>query len=79
MKIFKICDKVKWTSQAQGCSKTKYGEIVQILAAGERPARDAFPDLYKGLGCGFGRTVTSYVVRVKNKHYWPISSKLERV
>ena len=77
--MFKIGDKVQWTSQAQGYSKTKNGEVVQILAPWERPARDVFPDLYKHLGCGFGRKETSYVVRVKNKHYWPIASKLEEM
>lgn len=75
---FNVGSKVKWTSQAKGFTKTKEGEIVQVVPPNERPDRERFGDLYKHSGCGFGRTETSYVVRVKRKHYWPVASKLER-
>lgn len=76
--MFKIGDKVKWSSQAQGYSKIKEGEVVQVVPSGERPDRERFIELYKHSGCGFGRSAESYVVRVKRKHYWPVASKLER-
>lgn len=77
MKSFKVGETVQWTSQAQGYSKSKEGVVVAIVPAGERPDREAFLDLYKGAGCGFGRDHESYVVRVKNKHYWPRVSALQ--
>lgn len=73
----KVGDKVKWTSQAQGYTRMKEGEVVAVIAEGDRPSREAFLDLYKGPGCGYGRTGESYVVRVGRKHYWPRASLLE--
>jgi len=51
---FNIGDFVEWTSQSAGYTKTKAGVVVQIVAAGTRPDRDAFPNLYKHSGCGCG-------------------------
>ena len=72
-------DKVRWSSQAGGHKKTKEGTVAQIVPHGKRPDLNRFPDLYRGSGCGIGRKELSYVVRVGNKHYWPVASKLERV
>ena len=76
---FNIGDHVEWSSQSAGYTKTKAGVVVQVVAAGMRPDRDAFPSLYKHLGCGFGRAGESYVVQVGKKHYWPVASKLAKV
>lgn len=76
MSRFLVGDAVVWTSQAQGYSRQKQGVIVSVVAPNERPDRNFFPDLYKGSGCGFGRDHESYVVRVKNRHYWPRASSL---
>lgn len=59
--MFELGDKVCWNSQAQGFSKEKSGEIVQVVPAGQRPDRDRFLDLYKNAGCGWGRKHESYV------------------
>jgi len=71
----KIGDKVTWESQAGGYRKTKIGEIVDVVPAGNRPSVDNFPDLHKA-GVGWGRNHRSYVVRVGKKHYWPIVKNL---
>lgn len=77
--MFAVGDKVQWSSQAQGRSKRKVGVVVAYVPVGERPCRHDFPDLHKGPGCGWGRTVDSWVVRVGNKHYWPVSKNLRNV
>ena len=76
--MFSIGEVVEWTSQAAGRSKTKQGVVVAYVAPGERPDRLQFPDLYKNSGCGLGRSVESWVVKVGNKHYWPNGAKLVR-
>jgi hypothetical protein len=76
MTVFAVGDAVTWISQAQGNTKRKDGIVVAYVAPGERPDRVAFPDLYTGPGCGWGRDGESYVVAVGRKHYWPIASKL---
>jgi hypothetical protein len=77
--MFKIENKVKWTSQAQGFSKEKVGEVVQIVPPGDRPNKERFMDLYKGPGVGIGRNHVTYVVRVGNRHYWPRVKHLQLV
>lgn len=85
-KRFVVGAMVKWVSQAQGVAKEKIGLVVEVVAAGGRPNRVAFPDLHKG-GCGFARDHESYVVRVdvgktpgrSMRHYWPRVSALESV
>lgn len=75
--MYKLNDIVTWESQSGSYSKIKTGSIVQIVQAGERPSRVAFPDLYSS-GCGFGRKGISYVVKVGNKHYWPRTCHLKK-
>jgi len=77
--------KVKWWSQAQGCAKTKAGEIVQVVPAGGMPDRDRFQKLYTGAGVGSPRDHESYVVLVDVgkvpgrtfRAYWPRVSALK--
>ena len=76
--IFSIGEQVVWSSQAQGHSKQKSGEVVAYVPPNERPCHVSFPDLYKGASVGWGRSTESYVVRVGTKHYWPITKKLRR-
>lgn len=82
MSQFKVGDKVRWQSQAQGSHKIKEGEVVAVLQPETRPSRHDFPDLYKttltgyAREPGYGRSEISYVVRVKSKHYWPRASAL---
>jgi hypothetical protein len=75
---------VKWVSQSHGCATEKGGVVVEVVAAGERPDRIRFPDLYRGSGCGLSRDHESYVVSVdvgkiigsSVRHYWPRVSAL---
>ena len=76
--MYKIGDRVKWTSQSKGYRKTKEGVVVEVVEPTHRPNRWLFPDLYKHPMCGFGRKKKSYVILVKKTHYWPVASKLER-
>jgi hypothetical protein len=81
---FKTGDQVTWTSQAAGSSKTKTGEVVEVVAKGSRPNRDMFLSLYRSNGVGFSRNHESYVVMVKNKKfgvkfYWPMVKNLRSV
>lgn len=79
--MFKIGDKVQWTSQSGGSSKTKIGMVVKIIKNGSRPSPDEirYP--------GRARYHDSYLVSVKTgktekakeKLYWPIVSKLQSV
>lgn len=77
---FKLGDKVKWSSQAQGFRREKQGEVVEVVAAGQRPNRERFETLYRA-GCGWGRKRESYVVNTAHparapKYYWPVESLL---
>lgn len=78
---FKIGDKVTWSSQAQGFRRDKQGEVVEVVAVGQRPNRERFETLYRGSGCGGGRKRESYVVNTAApgrapKYYWPVESLL---
>ncbi len=79
---FKLNDKVTWTSQAQGSTKTKIGTVVQVVAPKER-LRLEHKD-YGLHGYGDPRDHESYVVHVagqtdkaKGKRYWPRASALK--
>lgn len=76
---FKVGDMVRWTSEAGSISKTKVGEIIEVVPARKWPAMK---------GCGGWRDHESYVVRVRELHangnvrssrlYWPRVGHLER-
>lgn len=74
---FTLGQEVCWTSQAGGCTRTKTGRVVEVVAAGKLPDRDRFPRLYTGSGVGLSRNEVSYVVSVskgasrKPTLYWP--------
>ena len=81
---FNIGDKVKWSSQAQGFRREKQGEVVEVVAAGQRPNRERFDSLFRGSGCGWGRKHESYVVNAGHparapKYYWPVESLLTKI
>ena len=84
---FNLEDAVYWRSQAQGCTKTKKGKVVQIVPPGKMPDRDRFLTLYKGAGVGSYRKEVSYVVQVDAgkkpgssiKNYWPRTISLRHM
>lgn len=78
MEALKVGDKVSWTSQSHGHTKTKEGVVAQVVRAGDRPNREAFPSLYKGAGPGYSRKTDSVVVMVGARPYWPLTNKLHR-
>ena len=78
---FKLGDKVKWSSQAQGFWREKQGKVVEVVAPGRQPNRKRFEKLYRDSGCGWVRAVESYVVNTAQpnrapKYYWPVASLL---
>ncbi len=82
--VFKLGDIVSWISQAQGCTRKKVGEIVEVVPPGEYPDRDRFLPLYKGSGVGLCRDHESYVVEARQvsgrktkKIYWPRVNQLQ--
>ena len=77
--MFKIGDQVEWTSQSQGYTKTKRGVVAQVVPAEQRPDKTRFPQLFRGIGCGYGRNHESYVVLVGKRPYWPVASRLTAV
>ena len=80
-------DTVTWTSQAQGCSKTKTGIVMQVVHPGLMPDRERFKALYTGAGVGSPRNHESYVVSVDMgkspgksiRYYWPRVSALAKI
>lgn len=83
---FQLGQTVEWTSQANGCTRTKRGTIVCVVDAGRSVNAKEFPGLQKGAPLGLSRQHESYIVRVPNKsgkgagtHYWPIVSRLSAV
>ena len=75
MQAFKLGDKVKWVSQAQGCAVKKVGHVVEVVAPGTYAT--------KLHNCGF-RKGESYLVEVPGKTskaqpklYWPVVSLLK--
>lgn len=73
---FHINQRVRWTSQAGGSTKTKSGIVVHVVNAGCVPPRENFPSLHRSSGVGLPRDHESYVVRVGTKVYWPRVSGL---
>lgn len=75
---FKVGDHVRWVSQAAGHTKEKVGTVVEVVPAGQYPAK-----YIKGSGAEFAvtRPHESYVVHVPSgyhqKHYWPRVSTLD--
>jgi hypothetical protein len=69
---FKVGDIVEWTSQAAGCTRTKRGEVVEVVPAGCQPV-----PMSKNRNPGNARDHESYLVRVKGAGlYWPRVSAL---
>lgn len=74
---FKVGDKVTWTSQSAGSTRTKIGDVVEIVHDDELPTT-------KKKDIGMQRKHESYVVRAyavnrstkSTKLYWPRVSKL---
>jgi hypothetical protein len=72
--MLKVGDKVTWTSQANGCTRTKVGEVVEMVPASEMPISKV------PRSTALPRNHTSYVVRVpKRGLYWPRASQLNLV
>jgi hypothetical protein len=70
--MFKVGDRVEWTSQAGGCTRTKAGEVLVVLSPGETVG-----PMSKNRNPGMPRDHESYLVRVKGKGvYWPRVSAL---
>ncbi len=79
--MFKVGDKVYWSSQSRGFDTDKVGEVVAIVPAGQhiRPVR--FVETYNVSAMGYGcpRDHESYLVAVqtgktpqaKKSLYWP--------
>lgn len=82
---FKVGDLVEWTSQANGRTTTKRGEVFYIVKPWENPAVthfncDADNEVMFDGGI-VGRGHESYLVSVKNgnkkpRMYWPVVSRL---
>jgi hypothetical protein len=76
-KMFKIGDRVAWSSQAHGTWQKKVGVVERVCPPHHSPT-DIIPN------CGGWREHESYVIRVgaragvKGKLYWPIASKLRK-
>lgn len=90
---FKKGDKVKWTSQSGGFSRTKKGKVVRILKSSDKPAyivaNKEFPK-HKRMFDGRmlpGNSAIAYLVEVRDgktdkerpKLYMPYPSKLEKI
>ena len=73
-----IGNKVVWKSAARGTWKTKEGFIIDIVKPGQEPDKKYWPHLF-GKYSATTRAHESYIVKVGNRHYWPIVSKLEKV
>lgn len=73
--FFEVGDKVAWTSQAAGQSRTKIGVVIEVVPRGHRP---------KLKGIGLRRNCESYLVKAhkegetSERKYWPRVSKLQR-
>lgn len=74
---FQVGEKVRWSSQAQGRTKTKTGVVVRVLPPGHMPTREEV------CGSGFGRPHESYIIEADKprtqKYYWPRVSQLARI
>lgn len=77
--MFKLGDQVTWESQADGITRTKIGEVVEVVPACERPKTQI-------KGMGFQRDHESYIVRAskttdrkRTALYWPLVRGLRKV
>lgn len=71
----KLGQTVIWKSGAAGVMKTKKGKIVGLIAAGKVPAMTKFPTLR---AAGKARKITSFIVDVNGKQYWPRTALLKK-
>lgn len=75
----KIGDRVEWTSQSAGVTRTKIGEIVDVVPAGTIPQKRS------AINPGFSRNHESYIVRAEaegrkgTRVYWPRVSGLKLI
>lgn len=75
--MFKLGDKVQWTSSAGGFTKTKMGVVAEVVPDGGAPDRERFLSLYTQQGISYPRFGgESYVILVGKKPYWPRVSAL---
>ncbi len=78
--------KVRWTSQAQGHTRTKEGVIVDVIPPKQVPSTLKWPPLAQS-GIGSSRQEVSYVIKVPPppgsaampKIYWPRTAALQAV
>jgi hypothetical protein len=78
--MYKVGDKVRWTSKAAGILREKEGVIVEVVPAGMVPLR-------MGVNMGRPRREVSYIVSAvavgtgcERRHsYWPRTFNLKRV
>lgn len=73
---FKIGDEVEWSTQANGYTRTKRGEVVAVVEAFHVPLRE-----HKIDRPGLSREHESYIVRVRGqrtRNYWPRVSGLRK-
>ncbi|NEG85064.1 hypothetical protein GQQ22_13415 [Pantoea agglomerans] len=81
MSKFKLGEEVSWSSSANGSTKKKIGNVVDVIPAGKPISSSKFKTLSGG---GLPRKEESYVVcvdvkpgsRGKPKYYWPRVSAL---
>lgn len=84
MAQFAVGDKVQWTSQAGGYTKTKTGTVMVVVPAQTSPHEVHLPEvpctLTKGIGMST-RLHESYLVHVQGRRelYWPVVSLLRRL
>jgi hypothetical protein len=70
-------DRVVWANDYRGRTIKTEGVIVGVIAPGERPGEDEFPEFWVEYGPGADREEESYVVQVdsstktKRKLFWP--------
>jgi hypothetical protein len=80
MDKFEVRSKVRWTSQSQGYTTKKVGEVVAVVPAGCHP-KDCIPRGYKLRPTGLPRNHESYLVSAKGHGtflLWPRVDSLER-
>lgn len=70
--MFKVGDRVSWSSQSGGYWKDKTGEVIEVVAPKSRPS--------KHIGStALPRDKESFVVIVGKTTYYPVASKLKAV
>jgi len=79
--MFKVGDKVIWTSSAAGYTRTKMGNVVAVLPPGGHPTAlvmEVAPFTIPR-GAGTARGHESYLVSVAGRRelYWPVASLLQ--